>query len=1001
MSMTYGLVTAGLPIDPTDLLAPLGGSETALLSMASALRDRGHDVKVFCELVGEKGGRHRDIDFIPHQNFQDVVSVSDFNVLVVSRWPEFLAVPSFAGLRVLWVHDMPVSRDRAVAGLWQSDLVVVLSQFHKDAYVNMSPELARHIYISSNGVDLDVIEENLRPKVPGKIVFTSRPERGLHYVLKDILPRLLEKQPDIKLYFCNYSIEGLKLQPQVKSLIEFSYNLARRYPRNVVDLGNLSKSRLYQEISSAECWVYPTDFPEISCIGAMEAQACGTAIVSTDDFALSETVENGKTGFLIDGKPTEEAYQTQFANRVLQLLGDHDLAERMEEAGKSSVRERGYTWRQVAEKWDNKFSGMLGERWESSKEKIIQRLVQNSDLVPAYQLSEEYNLPGVEVLGAAVSQVQENNNALHPEATAAKRFKGAMQRFERVASLLADQGFEASRLLDFACGDTSFALYYKRGMSACECIAADRSKEVLQRVSGWASRSNLDISTQWANTLRHFGEQSFDLVFLGDFLDVTASVDELVATVLDAQRLLKDEGYLAFTVRFGSVDVGVAPTDRSWNFSLQDFRDMFRKNKSFNGMVTVEDISSHGDACGHWCCILQAGEVVSPDISRRTLVTRPYQSIGAAIIVKDAENDIGRCLNSIRSVVDKIVVVDTGSTDGTLDVVRRYADEVREVEFDNFAQARNVSVEGIGTDWVLWIDSDEVLVDGGKMRKYTQGRVFNGFVIRQNHLMLDLHGTFDVPIRLYRNLPNYRFNGLIHEHCEDVSVHEFDDSIKPTLVIPDVQIAHYGYITEKFRRFKASNRNMDLLLRAMKEEPGRSLNWVLAIRDFLNIVKWATEDDSSRIPFGGELHQLLNAAAAVHLTHLSDPEHPRNVMAVPMYQEVLGRLGLSGIPFEKRLRPPFQVAFALAGAYGGLEEDVVPNKQWFVDSSEFLNFVMDNACELIAQLTDRKKSEVLSEFWSKPFPVEAEEEHDVVKLLGFGANIVPTRWDISRGYQKE
>lgn len=102
--------------------------------------------------------------------------------------------------------------------------------------------------------------------------------------------------------------------------------------------------------------------------------------------------------------------------------------------------------------------------------------------------------------------------------------------------------------------------------------------------------------------------------------------------------------------------------------------------------------------------------------------------ISCCVIVRNGESTIGRCLESVRSHVDEIVVVDTGSTDKTLEIVGKYADKVETYlgprddwntlpHIDDFAAARNRSFALATGDWVLWIDADDTLKGGELLRE--------------------------------------------------------------------------------------------------------------------------------------------------------------------------------------------------------------------------------------------------------------------------------------------
>ena len=87
-------------------------------------------------------------------------------------------------------------------------------------------------------------------------------------------------------------------------------------------------------------------------------------------------------------------------------------------------------------------------------------------------------------------------------------------------------------------------------------------------------------------------------------------------------------------------------------------------------------------------------------------------TLGCYMIVKDEENSISTCLESIIGVCDEIVVVDTGCSDKTMEIVKSYGEKIKTHEFkwiDDFSAARNFAMEQITTDYSFTIDADEVL----------------------------------------------------------------------------------------------------------------------------------------------------------------------------------------------------------------------------------------------------------------------------------------------------
>nr|WP_238358135.1 glycosyltransferase family 2 protein [Cohnella zeiphila] len=87
------------------------------------------------------------------------------------------------------------------------------------------------------------------------------------------------------------------------------------------------------------------------------------------------------------------------------------------------------------------------------------------------------------------------------------------------------------------------------------------------------------------------------------------------------------------------------------------------------------------------------------------------------MIVKNEEETIGRCLDSVRDLVDEINIVDTGSTDRTKEIVSRYTDRIYDFEWiRDFAAARNYSFDQATQEYVFWLDADDVLLEPDRER---------------------------------------------------------------------------------------------------------------------------------------------------------------------------------------------------------------------------------------------------------------------------------------------
>ena len=86
-------------------------------------------------------------------------------------------------------------------------------------------------------------------------------------------------------------------------------------------------------------------------------------------------------------------------------------------------------------------------------------------------------------------------------------------------------------------------------------------------------------------------------------------------------------------------------------------------------------------------------------------------TISLAMIVKNEEKTIERCLNSVRNIMDEIIIVDTGSTDRTKELCLKYTDKIYDFKWiENFAAARNHAFSFATMDYIMWLDADDILL---------------------------------------------------------------------------------------------------------------------------------------------------------------------------------------------------------------------------------------------------------------------------------------------------
>lgn len=190
--------------------------------------------------------------------------------------------------------------------------------------------------------------------------------------------------------------------------------------------------------------------------------------------------------------------------------------------------------------------------------------------------------------------------------------------------------------------------------------------------------------------------------------------------------------------------------------------------------------------------------------------------ISLAMIVRDEAARLPGCLQSVADAVDEIVVVDTGSTDGTEDVARAHGARVWHWDWrDHFAAARNEALHHALGEWVLVLDADERLAagQGAAVRAATRDGVDGVDCRLVSALPPDQPSAVIAAwyCRLFRRRAGVRFEGRVHEQiAPSIRAHG------GTIVRSDIVIEHLGYAEPGPARLA---RNLSLLRRELADRP--------------------------------------------------------------------------------------------------------------------------------------------------------------------------------------
>lgn len=145
-------------------------------------------------------------------------------------------------------------------------------------------------------------------------------------------------------------------------------------------------------------------------------------------------------------------------------------------------------------------------------------------------------------------------------------------------------------------------------------------------------------------------------------------------------------------------------------------------------------------------------------------------TVSLCMIVKNEEAVLARCLGSVAGLVDEIVVVDTGSTDGTKVVAASYTEKVYDFTWvEDFSAARNFAFSKATMEYCMWLDADDVLTDRDREGFLDLKRSLppeTDVVMMKYHIAFDAAGnpTFSYyRERLVRNLHRPMWEGAVHE----------------------------------------------------------------------------------------------------------------------------------------------------------------------------------------------------------------------------------------------
>jgi tetratricopeptide (TPR) repeat protein len=268
--------------------------------------------------------------------------------------------------------------------------------------------------------------------------------------------------------------------------------------------------------------------------------------------------------------------------------------------------------------------------------------------------------------------------------------------------------------------------------------------------------------------------------------------------------------------------------------------------------------------------------------------------ISLAMIAKNEESTIAHCLKTVKPMVDEIIIVDTGSSDGTIEIAKSFGGQVHQFQWcDDFSAARNESLKHCSGEWVLIVDADEAIdpLDYEKIRNACQNPFADAYeLINRDYMLSSLASTHDIAavpnksayaegrhlpfyaeamtLRLAKRFSWLSFDGRVHETIGN-SLEANGKTIKRL----DAVIHHYGQLLTERKELKA-NYYLMLAQRDADADPENLAAQFHVLQQALVAGQWelALQAAEASINSGEKVHPLVIFGAGAALQELGRHE---------------------------------------------------------------------------------------------------------------------------------
>ena len=211
--------------------------------------------------------------------------------------------------------------------------------------------------------------------------------------------------------------------------------------------------------------------------------------------------------------------------------------------------------------------------------------------------------------------------------------------------------------------------------------------------------------------------------------------------------------------------------------------------------------------------------------------------ISLCMIVKNEESYLPSCLDSVKGVVDEMIIVDTGSTDRTKEIALSYGAKIYDFEWiDDFSAARNYGIEKATGEWILVLDADEELEEetAKRLRDELKATTADALILlRKEELEGQMYADYDLAglLRVFRNRKGYFYERMYHEEI-NARIERLGGKIETRY---DLMIWHHGIKSQIVQGdTKRFERAIRILQKAIEQYPSNYGLYIFLGLEFYN-----------------------------------------------------------------------------------------------------------------------------------------------------------------------